>query len=106
MYCHCCDIEIQIQNTNNFILHRIKNNKTLAASYFSMEIYVIANVDRQMDEWINRQMDKHHYAPINNHLLIHRTAEIKRAYTSNPGHIFYAKRFTIYIGYGKVHYFA
>ncbi len=30
-------IRIQIQiNTNNFILHQIKNNKTLATSYLSM----------------------------------------------------------------------
>ncbi len=28
--------DIQIQNTNNFILNRIKNNKTLPTSYFSM----------------------------------------------------------------------
>ncbi len=28
--------KIQNTNTNNFILHRIKNNKTLATSYFSM----------------------------------------------------------------------
>ncbi len=29
-------VQIQIQNTNNFILHRIKNNDTLATIYFSM----------------------------------------------------------------------
>ncbi len=29
-------IQIQNTNTNNVILHRIKNNKTLATSYFSI----------------------------------------------------------------------
>ncbi len=29
-------LQIQRTNTNNLILHRIKNNKTLATSYFSM----------------------------------------------------------------------
>ncbi len=30
------DIYTKNTNTNNFILHRIKNSKTLATSYFSM----------------------------------------------------------------------
>ncbi len=35
LYCYT-NTDTKYKNTNNFILHRIKNNKTLAKSYLSM----------------------------------------------------------------------
>ncbi len=41
----------KIQNTNNFILHRIKNNKTLTTSYFSMVIIGVLLDKKQKCVW-------------------------------------------------------